>query len=242
MAKLNKIRTIAAALLGTAVMGAPITSFAQDFRTNSRDFAECKVDDRNNQLVGGLIGAVAGGVFGSQVSGNGARTEGSILGAALGAAAGAGIADDARNCRREAGLTQARFDRGFAGNRTVRTTRFADNRRRFNDRGFRNNRGFNTNRGFRNDRGFNRRNVSYDRGLDRIERRLYQIDREIHATNIKIDKLKYKEDRLEKELSYAHNPRRIKRELISIDREIAYLKDCKRVLKREARSLRKKHY
>ena len=87
MAKLNKTRTIAAALLGTAVLGAPITSYAQDFRTNSRNFTECKIDDRNNQVDGGLIGAVAGGVFGSQVAGNGARTEGSFLGAALGAAA-----------------------------------------------------------------------------------------------------------------------------------------------------------
>jgi len=111
MAKLNKTRTIAAALLGTAVLGAPITSFAQDFKTGSRSFAECKIDDKNNQVIGGLIGAVAGGVFGSQVSGNGARTEGSILGAALGAAAGAGIADDRRNCTTEA--RRGGFDTGF---------------------------------------------------------------------------------------------------------------------------------
>ncbi len=237
MAKLNKIRTIAAALLGTAVMGAPITSFAQDFRTNSRGFAECKVDDRNNQLVGGLIGAVAGGVFGSQVSGNGARTEGSILGAALGAAAGAGIADGARNCRTEAGLTRASFDnsRGL-NNRRVSTTRFAENRSRFSNRGFRND------RSFRNNRSFNRRNVSYDRGLSHIERRLVRIDKEIYATDVKIDKLNYEIGVLKDKRHHGHDSYRIDRKIKTLKDEVIYLKECKYALDREARLLRKKLY
>lgn len=235
MAKLNKTRTIAAALLGTAVLGAPITSFAQDFRTNSRTFTECKVDDRNNQVVGGLIGAVAGGVFGSQVAGNGARTEGSILGAALGAAAGAGIADDRRNCSTEAGFVQTGFNGSTS--RTFGTTRVANNRTvttGFNDRGF-NNRGF-------NNRNIRTQTVSVGFSNRRIEQRLYKIDREIYAADAKIDTLVHEERLLKKKLRYTRNTRQIKYRLLEIDNKIDYLKDVKRDLKREARKLKSYKY
>ena len=227
MAKLNKTRTIAAALLGTVVLAAPVTSFAQDYRTTSNGFDNCRVDNRNNQIVGGLIGAVAGGVFGSQVAGTGARTEGSYLGAALGAAAGVGIAGSQSNCRAtgvtNAGFTTTRIANNSFGNNRVATT------------------GFNNNRGFNNSRVVTQ-TVSYGHTNRRIEQRLYQIDREIHTANLKIEKLEYEEIRLKKERRYARNTRGINSRLRDIDYKINVLKDCKRDLKREARNLKNGHY
>ena len=226
MAKLNKTRTIAAALLGTAVLGAPITSYAQDFRTNSRNFTECKIDDRNNQVVGGLIGAVAGGVFGSQVSGNGARTEGSIIGAALGAAAGATIADSRRNCKTEVGFTNTT-------SRNLGTTRVAGTR-------------FVTTR--LNDRSFNNRNrvqvrtISYGHNNRLVTQKLNKIEREIYAADVKIEKLMHEEKLLKKKLRYARNTRQIKYRLLEIDDKIDYLKDLKRDLQRDARKLKVRKY
>ena len=83
MAKLNKTRTVAAALLGTIVLAAPVTSFAQDFRTVSNGFDNCRVDNRNNQIAGGVFGAVVGGVLGSQLSSRRARTGSTLLVPAL---------------------------------------------------------------------------------------------------------------------------------------------------------------
>lgn len=237
MAKLNTTRTIAAALLGTVVLAAPVTSFAQDFRTTSNGFENCRVDNRNNQVVGGLIGAVAGGVLGSQVAGTGARTEGSYLGAALGAAAGVGLASRQSDCRTvgvsNAGLTTTRLANNRFGNNRVVTTGF-------NNRSFNNNGRFN-NRGFSNS-GFGVQTVSYGHSNRRVEQRLYQIDREIHAANLKIEKLEYEEIRLKKEQRYAHNQRSINARLREIDYKINVLKDCKRDLKREARNLKSKRY
>ncbi|MEP6342805.1 MAG: glycine zipper 2TM domain-containing protein [Maricaulaceae bacterium] len=235
MAKLNKTRTIAAALLGTAVLGAPITSFAQDFRTTSNSYSECKTADRNNQVVGGLIGAVAGGVFGSQVSGNGARTEGSIIGAALGAAAGAGIADGSRNCSTEARRVQTGFNSNVP--RTIGTTRVATNR--IVTTGV-NNRGFN-NRGF-NNRSVGTQTVSYRNNSRRVEQRLYEIERDIKTANIKIEKLEYEERLLKKKLRNARNTRQIRFRLKEIDDKICYLKDEKRDLKREANKITSRRY
>ncbi len=101
MKTLTRTQSLAAALLAAVTFSLPTVAQAQSYQ--DRTYIECKKDDKDNQIVGGIIGAVAGGVIGSQVAGNGARTEGSVLGAALGAAAGAGIADDRRNCRTEAG-------------------------------------------------------------------------------------------------------------------------------------------
>lgn len=232
MAKLNKTRTIAAALLGTAVLGAPITSFAQDFRTTSNSYTECKTADRNNQVVGGLIGAVAGGVFGSQVSGNGARTEGSIIGAALGAAAGAGIADGSRNCSTEARRVQTGFNGSVSTPRTLGTTRVAGNRIVTTG---------GSNRGF-NNRTIGTQTVSYRNNSRRVEQRLYEIERDIKTANIKIEKLEYEERLLKKKLRNARNTRQIRFRLKEIDDKICYLKDEKRDLRREANKLTSRRY
>ena len=237
MAILNKTRTIAAVLLGTAVMGAPITSFAQDFRSNSSSFANCQIDNRNNQVVGGLVGAFTGGVLGSQIAGRGDRTEGSIIGAAIGAATGASITANQNNCNRRTGFVQTGFN--SSGSRTLGTTTRVITTpvvtTGFNNRGF-NNRGFGSS-------GFGSRTVrtqtaSYGYNKRRIEQRLYEIDREIYATDVKIEKLVHEERLLKKKLCHAHNPREIKYRLLEIEKKIHVLKDCKRDLKLEARKLR----
>ena len=107
MAILNKTRTIAAALLGTAVLGAPITSFAQDYRTSS-NISNCHVNN-NNQVAGGVIGAVIGGVIGSEVSNRGSRTGGTIAGATIGAIAGAAIAGSSNNCHSNVGYASPSY-------------------------------------------------------------------------------------------------------------------------------------
>ena len=146
MAKLNKTRTIAAALLGTVVLAAPVTSFAQDFRTTSK-------------------------IASAHVTSN-----------------------------------------GFA------------------------------NRGFNGRNGFASQTISYRQNNRYVKQRLYQIDREIHSANLKIDQLKYEEDRLKDKRRHTRNRTRIKHRLKEIDRKIDYLKDVKRDLKREARKIQSIRY
>ena len=230
MAKLNKTRTIAAALLGTAVLGAPITSFAQDFRSNSSSFVNCQTDTRNNQVVGGLVGAVAGGVLGSQIAGRGDRTEGSIIGAALGGVAGASIAGNQNNCNTRTGFVQTGFNSSRSQNFGT-TTRFISNpvvTRSHSNRGF----------GSRTIT----QTASFGHSNRRIELRLNQIDREIYATDAKIEKLVHEEKLLKKKLRLTRNTRQIKYRLLEIDNKIALLKDCKHDLKLEARKLKGGRY
>ena len=54
-------------------------------------------NNRDDQVVGGLIGAGLGAVLGSQVAGSGARTEGSVIGALVGGLAGSQIAGSNSN-------------------------------------------------------------------------------------------------------------------------------------------------
>jgi len=211
MAKLNKTRTIAAALLGTIVLAAPVTSFAQDFRTISNGIDNCQVENRNNQIAGGVFGAVAGGILGSQLSGRNARTGSTIAGASLGAITGSALGGTARNCNTQ----QVRvINNGLS------------------------NRGF-SNRGFSNG---SFRQASLGHKNIRVEKRLNQIERELYATDLKLDKLNFEKKSLIKRSQYSRNRFGIKQELSNINYEIAVLKDCKAELKYEAAKLEKKLY
>ncbi len=107
MKTLTRNQSVAAALLAAVTFTLPTAAQAQTYGSSQhRAYTECKKDDKDNQIIGGVIGAVAGGILGSQVAANGARTEGSVLGAAIGAAAGAGIGDDRNNCSSEVGYAR----------------------------------------------------------------------------------------------------------------------------------------
>ena len=123
MAKLNKVRMIAATFLGITVLGAPTASFAQDFRSSS-NFSNCRVDN-GNQIAGGVIGAVVGGFLGSELSSRRARTGSTIAGASLGAITGAAIAGSGNNCRRSnVGHVSTGFtNRGFKNRPVYNNTR-----------------------------------------------------------------------------------------------------------------------
>jgi len=97
MKTFSRKKAMAALILAAATVGLPTTSYA-DQAKSSYGFDDCRVSDREGQILGGLIGAVAGGVAGSQIAGRGDRTEGTAIGAALGAAAGVAIAD--KDCGR----------------------------------------------------------------------------------------------------------------------------------------------
>ena len=226
MAKLNKTRTVAAALLGTIVLAAPVTSFAQDFRTVSNGFDNCRVDNRNNQIAGGVFGAVVGGVLGSQLSGRNARTGSTIAGASLGAITGSALGGTARNCQTAQVRTINSPNTVFAAP-PVQT--FGSNRVVTS--------GIST-------RGFQQASLRKD---IKVERRLNQIERELYAADLKLEKLVYEKERLVKRsrftrTSFSHGNRGIGLELRKIDREIAIVKDCKIDLKREAVRLERKLY
>jgi len=85
----------ATALVATLAF-TPAIANANNFGANPHE--QCKRDEDNRQILGGLAGAVLGGVIGSQVAGSGARTEGSVIAGTIGALAGAGIADKTIDC------------------------------------------------------------------------------------------------------------------------------------------------
>ena len=226
MAKLNKTRTVAAALLGTIVLAAPVTSFAQDFRTISNGIDNCQVENRNNQIAGGVFGAVAGGILGSQLSGRNARTGSTIAGASLGAITGSALGGTARNCNTQ----QVRvINNGPATGNTVFAAPPVIN----------NGQNFGSNRGFSNG---SFRQASLGHKNIKIEKRLNQIDREIYTTDVKLEKLYSEKRYLVKRSNFSHSRFGIKQEIKSINYEIALLEDCKRELQYEAAKLEKKLY
>ena len=101
-----------------------------------------------------------------------------------------------------------------------------------------------SNSGFSN-RGFSNgsfRQASLGHKNIRIEKRLNQIERELYATDLKLDKLNFEKKSLIKRSQYSRNRFGIKQELSNINYEIAVLKDCKAELKYEAANLEKKLY
>ncbi|PHS35313.1 MAG: hypothetical protein COA91_13295 [Robiginitomaculum sp.] len=99
MKMLTTIRAASLATLAGAAISLPVLAQASDAnRGYYNPGQECRKQEGNARVVGGLLGAVAGGIIGSQVSGNGARTEGSAVGAVIGGLTGAGLGDKSVDC------------------------------------------------------------------------------------------------------------------------------------------------
>lgn len=99
MKMLTTLRAATFATIAGAAISLPTLAQATDYNRGYYDPGQkCRSQEKDAQLIGGLLGAVVGGVAGSQVSGNGARTEGSAIGAVLGGLAGAAIGDESVNC------------------------------------------------------------------------------------------------------------------------------------------------
>jgi surface antigen len=89
----------AAAALAMTLAGAlaaPQVASAQDQPYQS--YQDCKQDQTNRAIAGGVLGAIGGAVIGSNVAHGGGRDGGALLGGAVGAAGGAAIAHSTKNC------------------------------------------------------------------------------------------------------------------------------------------------
>jgi len=83
-----------AAMTLTGALAAPQVASAQDYQT----YQDCKQDQTNRAIAGGVLGAIGGAVIGSNVAHGGGRDGGALLGGAVGAAGGAAIAHSTKNC------------------------------------------------------------------------------------------------------------------------------------------------
>ncbi|NNE56735.1 MAG: glycine zipper 2TM domain-containing protein [Hellea sp.] len=124
MKTFSRKNTMAAVVLAAASVGLPTTTLADPANSGYR-YEECKRQDTESQIIGGLVGAVAGGLLGSEIAGRGDGTEGAAVGAALGAAAGIAITDsecDERG-RRRVYSSNTRYPSSNAyGTRTYQTS------------------------------------------------------------------------------------------------------------------------
>jgi uncharacterized protein YcfJ len=142
MKTLNTFRAATLATFALAAVSLPTLAQATDNYRVYDSAADCRADENDARLVGGIVGAVLGGVVGSQVSGNGARTEGSAIGAVVGGLAGAGIGDESVDCNKR--RQEARYNGQTYGTstRTVyRDTGYRDSGHttvRHDDYGYRN--------------------------------------------------------------------------------------------------------
>jgi len=193
------LKAIVGATVAGAAISLPVLAQASDANRYYNPGQECRKQEGDAKLVGGLLGAVAGGVLGSQVSGNGARTEGSVIGALLGGLAGAGIADESVDCNKKrrqrntstyySGQTYGRsapvrYTRTVTRDRTYNPTRRVRHSRAYSPRnnGYRNNRGYNNhvhNNNCRHDGygSYNRSNNTYAQ-LEDVRYRLHDLRKE----------------------------------------------------------------
>lgn len=93
IAKGGLAAAVAAMTLAGAV-AAPQVASAQDYQS----YQDCKQDQTNRAIAGGVLGAIGGAVIGSNVAHGGGRDGGALLGGAVGAAGGAAIAHSTKNC------------------------------------------------------------------------------------------------------------------------------------------------
>lgn len=224
MKTLNTLRTATLATMAVAAVSLPTLAQANEYNRHYDASAECKSQENDARLVGGLLGAVVGGVVGSQVSGNGARTEGSAIGAVVGGLAGAGIGDESVDCdrNRRDQYRNGRYTNGvsygtrspvvYRGNDNYRTVGYRDNRNYRNDRNYRNN----------GHRVSDTRQIRKE--LHRIDRRQYEVEcdlKDLHSqkrymsrsqfkrlrSNLyaELEQLNRREDRLKSRLRYASN-------------------------------------
>lgn len=175
MKTLNTLRTATIATLAMAAVSLPTLAQATDTYRNYDRSADCRAEENDARLIGGILGAVVGGVVGSQVSGNGARTEGSAIGAVVGGLAGAGIGDESVDCdnyRRDA----YRDDR----NRGINTSIvYRDNGYRPANHRTGNGYGYDNDYNYRNRGQLMKERRRIEKQLRKIEKRQYRVEREL---------------------------------------------------------------
>jgi len=220
--------------MAVAAVSLPTLAQANDYNRHYDRSAECRADENDARLAGGVLGAVVGGVVGSQVSGNGARTEGSAVGAVLGGLVGAGIGDESVNCdnrRRDAYRNDGYRNDGYRNsgwdtspvvyrNTGYRPARYDTYRRSYNSR---NNYGYNDRYEYRNHGQWMKQKKRLRKELRKIERRKYRVKAELKELHYnkpymarwefkrirsglyeELEFLKRRERRLENKLGYRH--------------------------------------
>lgn len=236
MKMLTTLRASAFATLAGAAISLPALAQATDY--NNRGYydpgQECRSQENDAQLVGGLLGAVVGGVAGSQVSGNGARTEGSVIGAVLGGIAGAAIGDESVDCDKKrnrhynttySGQTYGRRAPVVTTRRVVQPVRYNNGyqNNRYQNNGYRNN-------GYRNN-GYN--NVSYGRHNE--------LRAQLDDVRYRLQDLREQDRQLERRLRWDYRPRLAqKRDWVC--NEIERLERKKRRLKKRLRKQNRNYY
>lgn len=191
MKTLNTLRAATIATMAVAAVSLPTLAHATDsYRTYDRA-ADCRAQENEARLIGGILGAVVGGVVGSEVSGNGARTEGSAIGAVVGGLAGAGLGDQSVDCdknRRTAYRNDGYTNRTTYGTRAPIIT--VGHNTGYNDRyNGRTNDRYNGRTNDRyNDRDY-RNNGQWMKERRRLEKRLKQIDKRQHKVEHELKKL-----------------------------------------------------
>lgn len=193
MKTLNKLRAASVATLAVAAVSLPTLAQAADYHRTYDRAADCRAQENDAQLAGGIIGAVVGGVVGSQVSGNGARTEGSAIGAVVGGLAGAAIGDESVDCdkeRRNAYRNDGYNTRTTYGTRAPLVT--VGHNYGYNDR-------YND-RGYRNHGQWKQERRKLEKRLRKIDKRQYQVKRELkelHYEKRYLPRWKFKQIRSE---------------------------------------------
>ena len=213
MKTIKTLRSAALATFAVAAVSLPTLAQAQTYNSGYYNpSAECKSDENDAQLVGGLLGAAIGGVAGSEIAGRGDQTEGAVIGAIIGGIAGAAIGDESVNCDKRRGRAYNTNYSGqtYGNTRTITRNGYQtvtypygyDNNRRYDNR-----RGYNNGRGYNNSDRRQLQDVRYrlrdlrDKNA-RIERRLrrhghnYELVRRQERVCNEILRLEKKERRL----------------------------------------------
>ncbi len=94
------LRTIMVGTAAAAVLMSMSAGSAEArSRYNNNSYADCRQDNRNDQVAGAVIGGILGGVVGNQVF-KGERGLGTVAGVILGGVAGSQIAKSGDDCDR----------------------------------------------------------------------------------------------------------------------------------------------
>ena len=210
MKTLNKLRAASVATLAVAAVSLPTLAQAADYRHTYDRSAECRSQENDAQLAGGIIGAVVGGVVGSQVSGNGARTEGSAIGAVVGGLAGAAIGDESVDCDKN--HRNAYRNDGYSTYGTQAPIITVGHNTGYNDYRY-------DDRSYRNHGQWKKERRQLEKQLRTIDKRQYKVKRELkelHNDKNYLPRWKFKQIRSElyAELDSLNNSeRRIRRKL-----------------------------
>lgn len=216
MKTLSKKRLVATATLALAMFGTTTLASA-----NTSRFEPCKVQDRNNQVIGAIAGGFIGSVIGANSTnrGNrGNRGNRALLGALAGGTVGTAIADSQVKCAHEG------VKNGFRGTQAglVKTS----------GRGF-------------NSRSKNRFNSGHANGFNKgykakvhhskfksIDLKLKKLEKSLADIDYKLGVLKKERYKLEKELKYNYSPY-LKKEFDAVCYDILKFEKERRNVKRE---------